>query len=371
MIYLDNNAMASLEPGLLQFLQKLFFEGVYANPSSVHSSGKKSRKIIHETSALIQKQLSFSGQVIYTASATESLNLAIANLPKGSHVITCSSEHPAVIEPLKHANLSVSYLDPSPGSCTISPEQIRTAITPSTSAIVLGWVNSEIGAKIDIAAVANIAKEHGLQFIVDATAIVGREKITIPQGVTMVAFSGHKFHALSGIGALLVAPGVKLSPLLFGGGQQGGVRSGTENLWGIASLFYIFSILEKRQEEIATVILDYRDYFERCVKEQIPDCCVHCENQPRINNVSAIAFPPLEGEVMQIALDVEGVACGYGSACSSGATTAFKSLVAMDVEQNLAMATLRFSFSYLLTKEEIDLAIEKIVKVVTHLKSTW
>ncbi|AAP05146.1 cysteine desulfurase family protein [Chlamydia caviae] len=371
MIYLDNNAMASLEPGLLQFLQQLFCEGIYANPSSVHSAGKKSRKIIHDTTALIQKVLSFSGQVIYTANATESLNLAIASLPKGSHVITCSCEHPAIIEPLKNANLSVSYLDPDLGSCTLSPEKVEAAITPATSALVFGWVNSEIGAKIDIEAMANIAREHNLQFIVDATAIIGREKVAIPQGVTMVAFSGHKFHALSGIGALLISPRVKVSPLFFGGGQQGGLRSGTENLWGIASLYYIFNILNEKQEEIASTLAQYRNDFEACLKKRIPDIKIHCEHQPRVNNVSAIAFPPLEGEVMQIALDVEGVACGYGSACSSGATTAFKSLVAMKIDQDIALATLRFSFSHLLTQEDLNLAIEKIVKVTTHLKNAW
>ncbi|BAE81379.1 cysteine desulfurase [Chlamydia felis Fe/C-56] len=371
MIYLDNNAMASLEPGLLEFLQQLFRQGVYANPSSVHSAGKKSRKLVLETTELIQKTLSFSGQVIYTASATESLNLAIASLPKGSHVITCSCEHPAIIEPLKNAHLSVSYLDPKQGSCVVCPEQIEAAVTPATTAIVLGWVNSEIGARIDIEAIAHVAKAHNLQFIVDATAIIGREKVAVPKGVTMVAFSGHKFHALSGIGALLISSGVKVAPLLRGGGQQGGIRSGTENLWGIASLYYIFNLLDKKQEEISEKILRYRNYFEKCLKEHISDISIHCEHQPRVNNVSAIAFPPLEGEVMQIALDIEGVACGYGSACSSGATTAFKSLVSMQVDQDIAAATLRFSFSHLLTQEDLDLALEKIVKVITHLKSAW
>ncbi|QXE27189.1 cysteine desulfurase family protein [Chlamydia buteonis] len=371
MIYLDNNAMASLEPGLLDFLQQLFCQGIYANPSSVHSAGKKSRKLIHDTTGLIQRVLSFPGKIIYTASATESLNLAIASLPKGSHVITCSGEHPAIIEPLKNANLSVSYLDPEQGSCIVSPQQIEAAISPATSAIVLGWVNSEIGAKINIEAIAHIANERNLQFIVDATAIIGRERVSIPKGVTMVAFSGHKFHALSGIGALLISAGVKVSPLIWGGGQQGGVRSGTENLWGIASLFYIFTMLDKKQEEIAERIVIYRNYFEQRLKERIPEIKIHCENQPRVNNISAIAFPPLEGEVMQIALDMEGIACGYGSACSSGATTAFKSLAAMNTEQDIAVATLRFSFSHLLAQADLDLAIEKIVKVVTRLKGAW
>ncbi len=371
MIYLDNNATSFLEPGLLQFLQQLFSEGVYANPSSVHSAGKKAKKFLYDTSTLIQKVLSFSGQVLYTSGATESLNLAIANLPKGSHVVTSSMEHAAIIEPLKQADVSVSYIDPEPGRCVVSPQQILQAITPSTSAIILGWVNSEIGSKIDIASIATIARDHHVQFIVDATAIVGREAVHVPEGVSMLAFSGHKFHALSGIGVLLIAPGTKLSPVFFGGGQQGGLRSGTENFWGIASLFYIFSILESRQEEITTILIKYRNYFEKNIKERLPGVVIHCEDQVRVSNISSLAFPPLEGEVVQIALDMEGVACGYGTACSSGATTAFKSLVAMNVLQEIAVSTLRFSFSYLLSQEEIDLAIEKVVKVVTQLHEAW
>lgn len=187
----------------------------------------------------------------------------------------------------------------------------------------------------------------------------------------MLAFSGHKFHALSGVGVLLVSAGVKLVPMVFGGGQQFGLRSGTENLWGIASLYYIFSILQKRQAEIACTLLGYRESFERTIKHRIPSAVIHCEQQPRIHNVSAIAFPPLEGEVLQIALDVEGVACGYGSACSSGATTAFKSLAAMGVDHALAASTLRFSFSYLLRAEDVEFAAEKVINVVTRLHSIW
>ncbi|EPP35626.1 aminotransferase class-V family protein [Chlamydia ibidis] len=372
MIYLDNNAMAPLAPGLLEFLHQLFSDRqVFANPSSVHSPGKYSRQIIRETTELIQEVLGFSGQVLYTSGATESLNLAITSLKPGSHVITSSMEHPAIIETLKHANLSVTYLDPEIGQCALTPKQIEDKITPQTSAIVLGWANSEIGAKTDITAIGEIACKHNLCFIVDATAIVGREKIVIPKSVTMTIFSGHKFHAMSGIGVLLITPKNKITPMLWGGGQQNGLRSGTENLWGIASLLYVFNVLKEKQEEIAEKIASYRDHFEKSVKSQIPEVIIHCEDKVRVNNVSAIAFPPLEGEVMQIALDVAGVACGYGSACSSGATTAFKSLVAMQVEPNISLSTLRFSFSYLLTFDDINRAVDIIVRVSDQLKHAW
>ncbi|WP_201456833.1 cysteine desulfurase family protein [Chlamydia sp. 17-3921] len=370
MIYLDNNAITPPEPGLIDFLKQSFIhEECYANPSSVHSLGKKSHQMVVETTSLIQSVLGFRGQVVYTSGATESLNLAIASLPRGSHVITSSLEHPAVIEPLKRADLSVSYLDPKEGLCTLSLQQLEASITPSTSAIVLGWVNSEVGAKQDIQAIAQLALDYKLQFIVDATAIVGKEKILIPEGVTMFAFSGQKFHALSGIGALLIAPRVKICPFFWGGGQQNGLRSGTENIWGIASLFYVFQYLVSHQIEVSEKVLSFRDYFEKTIKQKISDIVIHCEDFLRVNNVSAIAFPPIEGEVLQITLDLEGIACGYGSACSSGATTAFKSLVGLGVSQELAASTLRFSFSHLLSMDDVDSAIKIIHKVVSKLKS--
>ncbi|KDU80673.1 aminotransferase class-V family protein [Chlamydia muridarum] len=352
------------------YLHSLFIEeGGFGNPSSVHSFGKKTKQLIKETSSLIEKALGFARcRVIYTAGATESLNLAIQNIPPGSHVITSSMEHPAVIEPLKKAQLSVTYLDPIPGKCVVSLEQIKDAVQSDTSAIVLGWVNSEVGVRINLESIAAFAKERNLLLIVDATAIVGKEVIRVPEGVSMLAFSGHKFHALSGIGVLLTAPKIKLSPIILGGGQQGGSRSGTEHIHGIASLHYILKKILAEQSIISQTMCSYRDLFESHLQEAFPECVVHCQKEPRVSNLSAIAFPGLEGEVMQIALDLEGVACGYGSACSSGATTVFKSLTAMKVPQELAMATLRFSFSYLLSEQEVLTAVQKVIHVVRHLQ---
>ena len=160
----------------------------------------------------------------------------------------------------------------------------------------------------------------------------------------MLAFSGHKIHALSGIGVLLIAPQMKLSPMLLGGGQQGGSRSGTEHIHGIASLQYVFKKILADQLSISQTLRSYRDTFESRIREALPDSVVLCQEDSRVSNLSAIAFPGLEGEVLQIALDLEGVACGFGSACSSGTTSVFKSLTAMKVPREISLATLRFSF---------------------------
>lgn len=368
MIYLDSNATTFPDVGLFSFLEDLFAKGHLGNPSSVHAYGRNTKQFIRDTSHLIQTFLSFSGQVIYTSGATEGLNLIISSLPKSSHVITSSMEHSALLEPLKRAALNVSYLDPDPHYGVVTVEQIYSAITPQTTAILLGWVNSEIGTKINLQAIAELASSKQLQLIVDATAIIGREKVNIPTGVTSVVFSGHKFHALSGIGCLLHSSKMKITPQIFGGGQQYGIRSGTENICGIASLQYVFHKLQKEQDEIAKKILQLRDFFEDRIEDMFPEAIIHYRNQPRVNNVSAIAFPPLEGEVLQIALDMQEVACSFGSACSSGATTAFRSLSSLGLNPELTASTLRFSFSHLLTLQDVKVALDKLDFVVKHLK---
>lgn len=378
MIYLDSNATSAPDPGLFSFLDKLFTSEFLGNPSSAHAYGKNTKKLIRETSRLIQDVLSFhNSMLIYTSGATESLNLLIASLSKHSHVITSSMEHSALLEPLKQANLNVTYLDPNPQYGVVTVDQVRAAITPQTTAILLGWVNSEIGTKIDIEAIAVEAKRHQLQLLIDATAIVGREPIKVPSGVTALVFSGHKFHALSGIGCLVLSEKevksgrLKVHPLLFGGGQQFGMRSGTEHICGIASLKYIFQKLQTEQEMIAQKIKELRDLFEQRIVALFPDVVIHYQSQQRVNNVSAIAFPPIEGELLQIALDLEGVTCGFGSACSSGATTAFKSLVCLGVNRDLAASTLRFSFSRLLSFNDIEQAIEIIKRVVNQARKNF
>lgn len=370
MIYLDNNATSFPEEKIFPFLEQLFGEGL-GNPSSVHRLGQRAKQLVNDTTQLICESLSFPGRVLYTSGATEALNCIIANLPTHSHVITSSMEHAAILEPLKRAPLHVSYLDPDVHSGTVTVDQVEKALTPQTSAILLGWVNSEIGTRIDLEAIAHMACQHHVLLFVDATAIVGKEPIKVPTGVSGIVFSGHKFHALSGIGCLILAPKISIKPIIFGGGQQAGLRSGTENICGIASLNYMFQKFKNEQLDLSQKILSLRDRFESRISELLPDAIIHYRYQNRVNNISAIAFPPLEGEVLQIALDMEGVACGFGSACSSGATVAFKSLASLGVDPMIAAATLRFSFSYMLSETDVEQAVEILFRTITRFKEQF
>ncbi|WP_213357815.1 cysteine desulfurase family protein [Chlamydiifrater phoenicopteri] len=368
-IYLDNSSTTPPDPRLLPYLEELFFQKDFlSNPSAMHSSGRKAASLLRKAEDSIQKLLGFSSKIIFTSGATESLNLIINSLPPG-HIITSSLEHPAVIEPLKRLpSRQVSYLDPDGGQCVLSLSKIEDAIRSDTIAIVLGWVNAETGAKTDIASIAKLAFDKGLIFIVDATAIIGKERISVPNGVSALCFSGHKIHALAGTGVLAVSPKMKLIPQILGGGQQGNIRSGTENVLGIAALDFVVRYLINHIDEVSLFLREMRDAFEDRLLEKIPELTIHCAGGPRVSNIATVAFPSIEGEILRAALDLEGVESSYGTACSSGAVTAFKSLTAMGITQEVASSSLRFSFGRLNTMEEVERAVGIIVSIVGRMQ---
>ncbi|WP_213318455.1 cysteine desulfurase family protein [Chlamydiifrater volucris] len=367
--YLDNSSTTPPDPELLPYLEELFFRKDFlSNPSAMHSSGRKAASLVRKAESSVQTLLQFPSRIIFTSGATESLNLILNSVPAG-HIITSSLEHPAVIEPLKKLpSRRVSYLDPGKEECVITPSKIEGAISDDTVAIVLGWANSETGAKTDISSIAEIAFAKKLMLIVDATAIVGKEKISVPNGVTALCFSGHKMHALSGIGVLAVNPKMRLNPLLLGGGQQGNIRSGTENILGIASLDFIARYLVENIADVSLHLQQLRDAFEHKILENYPGSIVHCSNISRLPNISTIAFPPLEGEILRAALDLHGIEASYGTACSSGAVTAFKSLFAMGIDQEIAASSLRFSFGRFNTLQEVKEASLLITSIATKMR---
>lgn len=367
MIYLDSSATSIPDPELWDYFKALFSDDVWlANPSSVHAYGKKSKLLIRNTINLIQTYLSTSYQIIFTSCATEGIALLVNSLPDRSHVVTTSIEHPSIIENLKKSSLNVTYIDPNPQDCVVDIDNIISSVSSDTVAIILGWVNSETGIKADIDRLAQFTKSNNIALIIDATALIGKEQSEIPDGVTALVFSGHKIHTVSGIGVIALHKQFHIKPMFFGGGQQFELRPGTENIIGIASLHYIFAKLLDNQSFYTEYLLNLRNQFEKQLILALPDLMIHGSNLSRVSNISTIAFPSLEGEVLQIALDMAGVACSYGTACSSGATTAFKSLVGIDPE--IARATVRFSFSRFNSEDEIAKAVHIIKDTVVNMK---
>ena len=372
-IYLDNNASTFLDPKVRKVLHDLL-DADTANPSSVHFFGQESRALLTTARRNIAAVLSAKPhEIVFTSGGTEALNLIIRGTfgsnPSG-HLITSDLEHAAVYctaKALEKDGCEVSFL--SPGSYgAVTPEMLKEAIRPNTKLISLMAVNNETGVKTDIDAIAAIAEEAGIPFMVDGIALLGKEAFTIPEGVSAMCFSAHKFHGPKGVGMAFVRPSMKLQPHMTGGGHEHQRRSGTENLSGIVAMAEAVKILSEEQNEATDRMRNLRDRLEEGLRENIPDIIVNGEG-PRVVNTTNIAFPGIDGESLLMNLDLEGVAVSHGSACSSGALEPSRVLLNMGIPRSLAGSSLRISLCRFTTEEEIERSIKIISGIVSRLNN--
>ncbi len=365
MIYLDNNATSFLDPQVLAAMEPVF-TGAIGNPSSIHRYGQKAKaylaKSTKDVAAFFGVQTS---EVVFTSGATEGLNMVIRSAPKGSHIITSSLEHIAVLEALKISGCEVSYLDPKPGKGAITLEQIQEAVKANTSMIVVMAANNETGVKTDLEPIAAFAKDRGIALVVDGVALLGKEKCILPDGVSAACFSGHKIHAPTGVGVAIVRKSMKANPLIVGGHQQYNKRGGTENLAGIVGFAKALTLFPESPDSIAAL----RDRLEEGILASLEDVEVHGKDEPRVCNTSNIAFFGVDGETLLMQLDLAGVAVSHGAACSSGTLEPSRILLNMGFAPKIARSSIRFSLSRFTTPEEIDQAISIIVDVVKKLRA--
>lgn len=349
-IFLDNNGTTQIDPGVVAAMLAELEAGP-SNPSSIHSFGRAAHLRLCRAREQIASYLQVkTNELIFTSSGTEALNLAILGLKSTGPIISSSIEHAAVYETLKRLGRPIVYLPVGPEG-HVKVADIAAAVTPN-STIVLSAVNSETGVKNPIAEIAEIAAHHQILFIVDGVAWLGKDQISIPKGVSAIAFSGHKIHGPKGIGLLYLRKGSKLEPLLTGGGQENLRRAGTENLPGIIGLAKAIELLDN--ESIARMT-HLRDQLEKGLEGIIVN-----GTGPRICNTSSITFPGQDGEALLIQLDLQGIAASMGSACSSGSLEPSRVLLNMGLSKHEALSTIRFSLSRFTTEEEIVKTISAI-----------
>jgi len=342
-IFLDNNATTQVDPRVAAAMLTELEAGP-SNPSSVHNFGRAAHRRLSQAREQIAAYLQVTpNEIIFTSSGTESLNLAILGLKLSGQVITTKIEHAAVFETVKRLDNSIVYLPVGPQG-HVQVADIEKIATPS-SVIILSAVNSETGVKNPIEEIAQIAEKLQIPFIVDAVAWLGKEKITIPKGVSAMAFSGHKIHGPKGSGLLFIRKGSKLQPLLSGGPQELQRRAGTENLPGIIGLAKAIELLELELPEATIRMERLRNLLE--AGQQING------TGPRICNTTSITFSGIDGEALLIQLDLQKIASSMGSACSSGSLEPSRVLLNMGLSKSDALSTLRFSLSRFTTEEEI------------------
>lgn len=376
--YLDNSATTRCsERAAAKMVELLTVE--YGNPSSLHMKGVDAEKAVNEARKQIARTLKCQEkEVVFTSGGTESNNLAIigsamANQRAGKHIITTGIEHASVANPmafLEESGFEVTYL-PVDSDGIISLEELEQAIRPDTILVSLMQVNNEIGAIEPIEEAGKIikSKNPGTLFHVDAIQSYGKMAV-IPKkaNVDLLSVSGHKIHGPKGSGFLYIKDKTKIKPILFGGGQQKGMRSGTENVPAIAGLGVAAEEIYTDSEAKIAHLYELRDYFIQEVT-QIDGVSVNGkithENAPHIVSVS---IEGVRAEVMLHTLEDRGIYVSAGSACSSNKPSVSRTLKGIGLKENLLDSTVRFSFSVHTTMEEIDYALSVMRETIPMLQ---
>jgi cysteine desulfurase len=371
-VYMDHNATTPVDPAVLDAMLP-FLTTNFGNAASIHSFGQKARAAVESARDSVAALLGARPQeIVFTSGGTESDNHAIFGIVSGpAHIITTAIEHEAVLntcQALEKSGVAVTYLPVDPAGL-VDPEAVRRALRPETILITVMHANNELGTIQPLAEIGKIAEQAGVYFHTDAVQSAGKIPVSVDQlGVDLLSLSGHKFYAPKGVGALYIRSGTRLRQLLYGGHHQRGFRPGTENVPGIAGLGKAADIAKNSLAETASRMEALRNRLERGILERVPQARVNAAAAPRTPNTSNILFPGLEGEALVIALDLKGLACSTGAACSSGAVEPSHVLTAIGLPPEEARASLRFSLGRHTTDADIAFALEVVPAAVAQLR---
>ena len=349
----------------------------YLNPASQHSSGREARRVLESARDSIAANLGANlaapnlDRVIFTSGGTESNNLAIRGLVASpGNVIVSSIEHPSVLEPadaLKSAGLEVRQL-PVSQSGHISIEDLEAAVDDETRLVCVMFANNEIGTLQPIREISTLCHDRGVPFHCDAVQVVGKVEIDFRSlGMTSLSFSAHKFHGPRGVGGLLLRHGVNLQPFMVGGSQQLGLRPGTESIAHVVGMRKALEMMLDRSSTWPEQMRTLRDQLENKLVHQCD--CVVIGSEPRMPHTTNVAFRGLDRQALVMALDLAGVECSTGSACTSGSSEPSHVVVATGVEKSLVEGSIRFSLGLDLIDSDIDFLADRILSVVNNLRS--
>lgn len=375
-IYLDHNATTPMLPAVWEAMRPYLTE-IYGNPASAHRVGSRARRALDDARARVAALLgAYPDEVIFTSGATEANNLALFGLagsPPG-HLITSPIEHPSVAEPLRrleHAGMAVDRL-PVTADGIVVPDSLPRLLRPETRLVSVMLVNHETGAVQPVAALTG-SLDGRAAFHCDAVQAVGKIPVHFHDlGVSTLSLSAHKFHGPKGVGALLVRRRVHLQPLIWGGHQQQGRRPGTEP---VALAVGLATALDLWHSEAATRterVRRLRTLFLNGLREMVGPVLVNGpgEDDPAaaVPHTLNLSFPGCQADALLMSLDLAGVACSTGSACSSGSLLPSPVLQAMGAPDEVLHSAMRFSFSGLLTEGDVAEAARRVEQVVRRLR---
>jgi cysteine desulfurase len=377
-IYLDNNATTPMDPRVLEAMLPYFVEKFGNAASRNHSFGWVAEEAVDYAREQVAKLINADPkEIIFTSGATEADNLAIKGVyemyaTKGNHIITCTTEHKAVLDTCKHIEKTggeVTYLDVQADGL-IDLAELEAAITDKTILIAIMYGNNEIGVIQPVREISKIARKHGVLFFTDGTQAVGKIPVDVnADGIDLMSFSGHKMYGPKGVGALYVRrknPRVKVTSQMDGGGHERGMRSGTLNVPGIVGLGKACELCMHEMDAEAARLSVMRDRLEKSLME-LEETYVNGNTDHRLPHTANISFKYVEGEGLMMGFN-KNIALSSGSACTSASLEPSYVLKALGLGDDLAHSSLRFGLGRFTTDEQIDFTIDAIKNTVIKLR---
>ena len=366
-IYLDNAATTPLLPEVKNFLCRSL--EVFGNPSSPHGAGEEARELLELARENVASLLGVSpSEIIFNSGATEGNNTVLRSVlsrKREGNVVISSIEHKsvsAVARELGRNGIVVREAITNKEG-VVELEHLESLIDGDTLLVSVMSVSNEFGTVQPVREIAELCREKGVPFHTDAVQGVGKVKLSL-EGVGYATFSGHKFHAPKGVGFMYLREGMFIEPILLGGGQERGLRSGTENLHGILAMAKAMELIYEDFEKNTERLRQLRDSFEKLLEEKVPGVKIIGKHAKRNPSISAVIFPRRTGWELVERLSQEGVFCSSGSACSSGEVIPNEHLLKMGYSEEEATRMVRFSFGLLDNEGEVHEAVERVVRVL-------
>jgi len=355
-----------------------YFNNWYGNPSSLHSFGREAAAAMERAREQVAKAMGAAPrEIVFTSGGTESDNLALqgaayASRDRGDNIITCTIEHHAVLRTcrfLESQGFRVTYL-PVDQYGRADPETVKAAITKDTVLVSIMAANNEIGTIENIREIGDIAREGGALFHTDAVQAMTKVPIDVDRdNIDLMAISAHKFHGPKGIGALYMRDGTEVQPLVYGGGQERGLRSSTENVPGIVGMGEAIELGMSEMDESVARMTSIRDRMIEGTLANIDGCYLNGPREGRLCNNAHFRFDYIEGEALIMSLDMRGIAASTGSACSSRETETSHVLQAIGVRKEDARGSLRITLSKMSTLAEAERYLTTIEEVTAKLRN--
>lgn len=377
-VYLDNSATTRCFNEVAEQMTKIMLED-YGNPSSMHLKGVESERYIRNAKETLAKILKVSEkEILFTSGGTESDNMALLGISAayrrmGNHLITTQIEHPAILQTMNHLEelgYRITYLSVDENG-VIDLDELEKSITKETILVSIMHTNNEIGSLQPIAEAGAIIKQKNPRTLFHVDAVQGFGKAAIypkKMNIDLMSVSSHKIHGPKGVGFLYVNEKVRLQPIVFGGGQQKGLRSGTENVPGIAGMALAAKMMYQNLQDDIDKLYHLKELFTAGIKE-IPDCRINgYENRKSAPHIVSVAFRGVRSEVLLHALEDKGIYVSAGSACASNKPQTSRTLMAIRTEKDLLDSTIRFSFSVFTTEEEITYTLDTLKALLPLLR---